>query len=875
MGRASGGRGNDENRRGNSGRWDMVEEGEGEEDVLGAAMAVGGEEEEEIDFLGGGGGDNEEGSREGGGNNEEEDEEEGSDNGGGVTNPGDEAQAGGGNTTGVATATHANNNGGGEDSGIVQGLTQHGGVSRADAHVQRELSWQRDVKGDTTKVTAFKMQVVGLQNFRAFLYMKPKSPLVQMAHSIGQYYGFSGLAPELQDRHIAFIGDRTADGGAPMPVLLPVRKAWDWTKAMVCMDETAFTDHYEAEGSENKLWTAPNGVQSEVFLPRMLALPNFLTREIQRLGACLPHQVWKAVVDHMEGGVSQLERADWKLVLDWCMAASQVDSHGLSVLAMEVEVVSVQDPEVRQWCTTMLTRTLGPGRAAARTQAAAPQSGGSGVDSIERVATKLSQGVVSGLRALAPTLAMAAGRASGEGRGVGEEQVGGTKFSEDHVATLKGYCGVVDERKIPNIWRTFQSTKHVGTWRTTLVAEMEEWDETHRGGGGIDQAPCFSDELLKAIVKLEFNPGEGVALYNSRQKGVTILCCRPKTAAQIEDIREHEEAVTKTGANMSYDEFRAKKKGSGIAVATPPENYGDLKLCVNTYCALIWALFGNECDHYKGLMEVRDTLLLKTVQYNRESFDVDVCRRITWAILNDGRAFFDTVMLSGHFKGTVKGRVRWPTSGLQRIAYDVENAIPIQRPNYPREWMVPTPQQVQQQGGNKGGGAGRGDGGGGRGDGGGRGGNGGQGGGYRAGRGRGGGRGGGGGGGATGGDARHPRIAAMVKDLIDLQGHSRLQLSEILDGARINLRDLPKLPTGPEGEMRPACWAWVLGGCTYPGCRFKEFGHPPRDKMTDEFADEVVRLLRPGIEYCTRVARERKEGSPDKKPRVQGTGGDN
>lgn len=221
MGRASGGRGNDENRRGNSGRWDMVEEGEGEEDVLGAAMAVGGEEEEEIDFLGGGGGDNEEGSREGGGNNEEEDEEEGSDNGGGVTNPGDEAQAGGGNTTGVATATHANNNGGGEDSGIVQGLTQHGGVSRADAHVQRELSWQRDVKGDTTKVTAFKMQVVGLQNFRAFLYMKPKSPLVQMAHSIGQYYGFSGLAPELQDRHIAFIGDRTADGGGAYAGITP------------------------------------------------------------------------------------------------------------------------------------------------------------------------------------------------------------------------------------------------------------------------------------------------------------------------------------------------------------------------------------------------------------------------------------------------------------------------------------------------------------------------------------------------------------------------------------------------------------------------------------------------------------------------------
>ena len=170
----------------------------------------------------------------------------------------------------------------------------------------------------------------------------------------------------------------------------------------------------------------------------------------------------------------------------------------------------------------------------------------------------MSQGVVSGIKALAPTLAMAATRARTEGGG-DPDQVGGKKFLGDQIAALKGYCGVTDVQKIPDIWRVFQSTKLVATWRSYLTLKMAKWEETNRGGG-IDQSPCFTDELFRALVKLEFNPGEGVALYSSRQKGLTILCCRPKTAEEVEFIREHEEAMARTGGKMTYDEFKAQKK---------------------------------------------------------------------------------------------------------------------------------------------------------------------------------------------------------------------------------------------------------------------------------------------------------------------------
>ena len=131
------------------------------------------------------------------------------------------------------------------------------------------------------------------------------------------------------------------------------------------------------------------------------------------------------------------------------------------------------------------------------------------MDTVERVATRVSQGVVSGLRALAPTLAMAAGRGRSDEKMGDGEQVGGKRFSEEQVATLKGYCGVVDERKIPDIWRTFQATKHIATWRATLLAAMEDWEDSHKGGGGNRPSPVFHGGVVQGDRQAGVQPGGG------------------------------------------------------------------------------------------------------------------------------------------------------------------------------------------------------------------------------------------------------------------------------------------------------------------------------------------------------------------------------
>lgn len=484
-------------------------------------------------------------------------------------------------------------------------------------------------------------------------------------------------------------------------------------------------------------------------------------------------------------------------------------------------------------------------------------------DSIERVALRVSQSVVTGMQALAPSLAAAAGRVSrtGDTQEGGDKAIGGKHFSEEQVATLKGYCGVVDPSLIPGIWRTFQVTKDISNYRHEIRTELEHWEREH-GGGGIDQAVFLSRELFQDILCLRFNPGEGVALIGSVHQGLTLLSCRPKSALEVEDLREHEEAMQITGHKKSYEEFRTKKKKGATATATPPENYFDLRLCLNTFCALIWVFFGEDCDYYKGLMEVRDTLLLQEVAYIRNSFTVDVCRRITWVIIDDGRSFFNVVMVKGHFDGGSIRKVRWPTSGLTKIVDAVRYAQPIARPKYPLEWVV-------RHGEGKQGGRGQAAGGGAV-----------MGGAAAGGAGNGGGAGGGRGNNNKGGggpwvDPRHPKIAAMMAAYISAKGSMRIRLGDILNGANKNIMDLPKMPLEPGGPPRPVCWAWVLGRCTFPTCRFlASGGHVKREAITDAFAEEVVAMLTPGVQYCVRAGvgpTKGGEGSPVKKQR---TGGD-
>ncbi len=92
-----------------------------------------------------------------------------------------------------------------------------------DATIEQELDWQARVEGDGYKAVSFRDQALGQQAFRAFAFMKGKSPVVHMAHSVGIFFGMSGLATDVQGKHIAFVGG-SGNGRYPVPFIPPPPK---------------------------------------------------------------------------------------------------------------------------------------------------------------------------------------------------------------------------------------------------------------------------------------------------------------------------------------------------------------------------------------------------------------------------------------------------------------------------------------------------------------------------------------------------------------------------------------------------------------------------------------------------------------------------
>ncbi len=171
-----------------------------------------------------------------------------------------------------------------------------------------------------------------------------------------------------------------------------------------------------------------------------------------------------------------------------------------------------------------------------------------------------------------------------------------------------GFSRVKRGNQLQDIWAYFQSagTKNVDICRRQFMARMTRWAwERHIP---IDSSIYLEGTMVKAIMELKFNPGDGVAHLTLVDKGLTIMACRGRTTAETECIREREEALSATEQTRQLDELLRLSKG---VTRAPADNFWELKSNIATFMALVWVLFGSECDYYKGLRNVYATLELK------------------------------------------------------------------------------------------------------------------------------------------------------------------------------------------------------------------------------------------------------------------------
>jgi hypothetical protein len=163
-------------------------------------------------------------------------------------------------------------------------------VQNTNATIEEELDWQARGGGDATKASAFHDQVLGQQAFRAFAFMKGRSLVIHMAHSVGTFFGMSGMANDVQGKQIAFVGD-WGNGCHPVPFVLLPQNSWTWAKIHYLHDTARFVEFYQHADNQDKLWVtgAANDKLTEQQLPRLLAVPTFVTEYlVQKRGGMPP-----------------------------------------------------------------------------------------------------------------------------------------------------------------------------------------------------------------------------------------------------------------------------------------------------------------------------------------------------------------------------------------------------------------------------------------------------------------------------------------------------------------------------------------------------------------------------------------------------------
>ena len=755
-----------------------------------------------------------------------------------------------------------------EYSGFEVAMNKSGERMLEPVIVERELKWQREelLAEQPQAQSDFRDMMLQQQHFRGFALMTESSSYITIVHSVGKYFPpIDAEATKFAGQYIGFVGDRK-QSRSPVPISLP-KEVWEWTVPMVYLDYDAVAAYYETEAHYATLFKHPAESnesakgkggkkkaeeptkaprQEEVAVPFMLSLPSCIISELTARTRWTPYDLLQLVDQKIIDFDLQVQHEHWKVMREWCLAACHMDGTNpkRSLLGVSVHAVTDDDDELHEWIETRLDMTMGQRHfkalpaatmdnnlPAERVQPSATLGG-------DDLATQVGRGIAMGFQTFnnANLLSSGAGIRAGLSSAVDVAKT----YSPDSIAAIKGFSGTDDITALQPIWATFQTTKNLDVQRRHIEHGMEQWARKH--GVELDRGIYFEQKTIEDIVNLRFNPGQGVAQFKSAEKGLSLLVCRSRTPEEIERVRDREQAEQLTQATRVLEEALKLQRGDPRA---PASNYFELKLNITSFCALVYTLFGDKCGYYQALMRVRNCMDTGGVFNIRQAYTADVCHRIAWAIIDDGRSFFSKVLIQQDFESEVE--VTYPESLLDAILVDVRFANPVNRPSYPHEWnpkapvqaapmiqwtppaalppqppargttQAATPQQARAT--------------------------------------------------AQWVDNRHPAIVAMMQAYLSKLGDN-VYVGEILDGAGIRLTDLP-IPTGTrfasrDGKSAHLCWNAVLGRCKFGSkCKYKR-NHPAAGELPDSYAAAVVQALQRGVDYVVST-----KESPQKKVKTE------
>lgn len=673
----------------------------------------------------------------------------------------------------------------------------------------------------------------------AFGVMRPTSPYIQLLHSIATY-AVRGGASECHNKDFAYVGDRTSFR-TPAPVLLD-DKVWKWVTKKINPDILPMEHFYADDKNATVLFEPPVGsAEVNTSVPRMAYLPPpFLAFCLEKQRT--PFELHRFITTYATRDGSETTVDKCTTLTNWCMvAAHRSASPTTSVLATTLEMAPGDDDDFLRWLQTVdVTKSHGTAAAAAATPAAGTTgiaatgpAGAAATCTIQPppppdVWTQMAQSISKSF-----ATAAAAMRPDSDPRSSFEN--GGSKYDEFQMAIIQGFAHVEDITGVPIIWALFQYTKSLDTHKDNVKRRMTKWASTTTRDRPehvqIDRSLYITDAAMRDILALNFNPGGVAAEADTADKGLSILCCRARTSAQRAEIRRLEKAADKSKRNWSKKEAEDDEV-TAYDTGALPDDYNELLRCLGTYCALLHTLFGEKCVFYRNCYKLWETMNSEFVFEKREKFGKLTCRRIVWALIEESRIFFAKRLSVDDFADAkFPEDIPYPTCSLATIIQCVRDGIEIERSTFPPTWYPGNATRTVVTG--------------------------------------------------SGSAAPVPSIMAPTASPSVISGITTVaastctdkppvtiratnihpliksemeayiakvrgvHLTPLLNHANLTIDDLPKLPPEVSGT-NGICYNWVLGRCTFDRCRHLD-GHVNARDVTDEFVNELLRLLRPSI----------------------------
>ena len=587
----------------------------------------------------------------------------------------------------------------------LQGADQGGGVNYKLKGVQAALEkvlagltpeklgeeYARQYKLGEAGKNDYKDEIIHQRSFKAHAYVQEKTADIKVVFGLEKYYN-GDVAVELKGKVLGRMGDRT-EMGEPMVVKLPEQTAWSWKNNCVANNDLIQWGTFAeaSEGNKWKLWQPPTTNVANINLPRMMGLPPDVALFLIIKKRTAMEGYLYVVKLEQEGKISAEQAAplkNWFLVAGQCVAGTDT-----SPLAIEMSPVLNTDLEFQRWAFEQANMMFGPKEQQVQTMPV--QQGGMGGGAEFQQAMQQMTNVLSNMHQDQKS----AIKEQKEEKKKDETTV----LSEYDLAKLMGWSGEADPEDLQPIWKELLACKGEANRRNVIQTAMAEFAK--KKNFKIDPSCFLSKQVLDDIIEQRPNETGVLASMEASGRGVSNMVVLGRTQAEIEAMLRQEEAMNRSDGNRTY---REAEKAAKVQARKPPAQYFTLVLNVATFSSLLRVLYGPNCDLFKQVWVILQTLEMETVFARKEAFTPQKCKEITWAIYEECRAFFRVLKTPAEFLSPEP--VKFPEAGLADILPRIKRQEHIWSSTFPVAWRDADDDgaEVQENSGGGGGGGGAG-----------------------------------------------------------------------------------------------------------------------------------------------------------------------